>query len=54
MPLVLLAGLLVVACAVRHSGWIELGWLGLVSLVIAWVARRTWKEWREESSAGET
>ncbi|MBN1209768.1 MAG: hypothetical protein JXB05_33270 [Myxococcaceae bacterium] len=54
MPLVLLAGLLVGACAVRHPGRLELGWLGLVSLVIAWVARRTWKEWREESSAGET
>ncbi|HYH99054.1 hypothetical protein [Hyalangium sp.] len=45
MPLVLLAGLLVGVCAVRHPEGLELGWLGLVSLVIAWVARRTWKEW---------
>lgn len=45
MPLVLLAGLLVGICAVRHPEWLELGWLGLVSLVVAWVARRTWKEW---------
>jgi hypothetical protein len=53
IPLVLLAALLVGACAARYPGWLELGWLGLVSLVIAWVARRTWKEWRGGASAGE-
>jgi hypothetical protein len=51
IPLVLLAGLLVGVCAVRHPEALELGWLGLVSLVIAWVARRTWKEWWAESPA---
>jgi hypothetical protein len=51
MPLLLLAGLLVGICAVRHPEAMELGWLGLVALAIAWVARRTWSEWRAESSA---
>lgn len=47
-PLILLAGLLVGICAVRHPEGLELGWLGLVSLAIAWVARRTWCEWRAQ------
>lgn len=50
-PLVLLAGLLVGLCALRHLEALELGWLGLVALAITWVARRTWSEWRAESSA---
>jgi cytochrome b561 len=49
--LVLLAGLLVGACAVRHPEGLELALLGVVSLAIAWVARRAWVEWWEESSA---
>ncbi|HEX8437078.1 hypothetical protein [Archangium sp.] len=49
--LILLAGLLVGACAVRHPEGLELGLLGVVSLAIAWVARRTWFEWWAESSA---
>ena len=48
--LVLLAGLLVGACAVRHPEGLELGWLGLVSLAVAWVARLTWVEWWAEAS----
>lgn len=55
MPLILLAGVLVGLCAARHHGALELGWLGLVSLVIGWVARRTWVEWwagREDTSRG--
>jgi hypothetical protein len=51
--LVLLAGLLVGACAVRHPERLELGLLGLVSLALAWVARRTWVEWWTETSARE-
>lgn len=52
--LVLLAGLLVGACAVRHPEGQELGLLGVVSLVVAWVARRTWVErWADASSRGE-
>ncbi|HYO73963.1 MAG TPA: hypothetical protein VEU33_48630 [Archangium sp.] len=52
--LVLLAGLLVGACAVRHPEGLELGLLGGVSLVVAWVARRTWVErWADASSRGE-
>jgi cytochrome b561 len=52
--LVLLAGLLVGACAVRHPEDLELGLLGLVSLTVAWMARRTWVEWwAEASSRGE-
>ncbi len=47
-PLLLLAGLLVGVCAVRHPEGLELGWLGLVALAIAWVARRTWVEWWAE------
>ena len=49
--LVLLAGLLVGACAVRHPEGLELGLLGVVSLTIAWVARRTWVEWWAEPSS---
>jgi hypothetical protein len=45
LALVLLAGLLLGACALRHPERLELGWLGLVSLAVAWVARRTWSEW---------
>lgn len=52
--LVLLSGLLVGACALRHSEGPELGLLGGVSLAIAWVSRRTWIEWwAETSSPGE-
>lgn len=52
--LVLLAGLLVGACAVRHPEGLELGLLGAVSLLVAWVARRTWVErWADASSGGE-
>ncbi|WPB74686.1 hypothetical protein KYC5002_37455 [Archangium violaceum] len=52
--LVLLAGLLVGACAVRHPEGLELGLLGAVSLVVAWRARRTWVErWADTSSRGE-
>jgi hypothetical protein len=54
MLLVLLAGLLVGACAVRHPEDLELGLLGAVSLWVAWVARRTWVErWADASSSGE-
>ena len=54
MFLVLLAGLLVGACAVQHPEGVELGMLGLVSLTVAWMARRTWIEWwAEASSRGE-
>jgi hypothetical protein len=49
--LILLAGLLVGACAVRHPEGPELGLLGVVSLAVAWVARRAWVEWWAESSA---
>jgi hypothetical protein len=52
--LVLLAGLLVGACAVRHPEGIELGCLGLVSLAVAWMARSTWVHWwAEPSNTGE-
>ena len=52
--LVLLAGLLVGACAVRHPEDLELGLLGLVSLMVAWMARCTWVAWwAETSSSGE-
>lgn len=52
--LVLLAGLLVGACAVQHPEGLELGLLGLVSLMVAWMARCTWVEWwAETSSSGE-
>ena len=51
--LVLLAGLLVGACAVRHPEGLELGLLGLVSLLVAWVARCTWVEWWAETSSSE-
>ncbi|OJT18490.1 hypothetical protein BO221_41260 [Archangium sp. Cb G35] len=52
--LVLLAGLLVGACAVRHPEGLELGLLGAVSLAVAWRARRTWVErWADASSRGE-
>ncbi|WP_375771658.1 hypothetical protein NR798_12415 [Archangium gephyra] len=52
--LVLLSGLLVGACAVRHPEGLELGLLGGVSLTVAWVARRTWVEWwADASSSGE-
>jgi hypothetical protein len=52
--LVLLSGLLVGACALRHSEGLELGLLGGVSLAIAWVSRRTWVEWwSAPSSHGE-
>ncbi|WNG55670.1 hypothetical protein F0U59_13495 [Archangium gephyra] len=52
--LVLLAGLLVGACAVRHPEGLELGLLGVVSLAVAWRARRTWVErWADASSRGE-
>ncbi len=51
MVLILLAGLLVGACAVRHPEGLELGLLGGVSLAIAWRARRAWVEWWAEASA---
>jgi hypothetical protein len=52
--LVLLSGLLVGACALRHREGLEWGLLGGVSLAIAWVSRRTWMEWwTERSSPGE-
>jgi cytochrome b561 len=52
--LVLVAGLLVGACAVQHPEGLELGLLGLVSLTVAWMARCTWVEWSAEtSSSGE-
>ena len=52
--LVLLSGLLVGACALRHSEGLELGLLGGVSLAIAWESRRTWVEWwSAPSSHGE-
>ena len=52
MAVLILAGLLVGACAVRHSEGLELGLLGGVSLSVAWVARRTWVEWWADASSG--
>lgn len=49
--LVLVAGLLVGACAVQHPEGVELGLLGLVSLTVAWMARCTWVEWLAETSS---
>ena len=52
--LVLLAGLLVGACAVRHPEGRELGCLALVSLAVAGMARSTWVHWwAERSDTGE-
>ncbi|MGZ3460717.1 MAG: hypothetical protein ACXU86_19695 [Archangium sp.] len=49
--LVLLAGLLVGACALHQPEGLDLGLLGLVSLAIAWMARLHWRQWWMESSA---